>query len=419
MRKIRTEFMAVLGISIMLSSCGSILFGGRQKVRIHSNPPGATVIMNGKETGKQTPCVLHVRRRQLASRHNVKNEINYILKKNGYEDYYYKDYRNLAMFFPLVGFCCGVMPGIIDLSVGSHLHYTKDVHCTLKPQKNKIPAYGKNSELKIVEVESDVDKNIPEIRRKNNNRIALIIGNEDYKSFNPALKTEANVDYAVHDAEIFAKYANKTLGVPSENIILLKNAKVIEMHRAIEKINKISSILKDKTEIVVYYAGHGFPDESNKEPYLIPVDVSATDLKFAISLRYFYNKITENNPKRITVFIDACFSGGARNQGLIAARAVKIKPKNEQIKGNIVVFTAGSGDETALGYKEKQHGLFTYFLLKKMQESKGKFDLKDMANYINEKVGVKSILVNGKPQTPQINISPTITDNWAKWNFYK
>jgi len=61
----------------------------------------------------------------------------------------------------------------------------------------------------------------------------------------------------------------------------------------------------------------------------------------------------------------------ARNQGLISARGVKIKPKENALNGNFVVFAATNEDQTAMSYKEKGHGVFTYFLLKKLQATKG------------------------------------------------
>ena len=63
--------------------------------------------------------------------------------------------------------------------------------------------------------------------------------------------------------------------------------------------------------------------------------------------------------------MDACFSGSRRENGMIvSARGVAIKPKKDIVTGNVVVFSAADGSETAYPYKEKGHGLFTYFLLK-------------------------------------------------------
>jgi len=113
--------------------------------------------------------------------------------------------------------------------------------------------------------------------------------------------------------------------------------------------------------------------------------------------------------------LDACFSGGARNQGLVAARGVRMKPKQDMLDGNVVVFTASSGEESSLPYKEKQHGIFTYYLLKKIQATKGNITYKELSDYLKKEVGVKSVLVNSKEQTPQTNVSPKAKTNWGEW----
>ncbi|MFO7829037.1 MAG: caspase family protein [Bacteroidales bacterium] len=263
----------------------------------------------------------------------------------------------------------------------------------------------------------DVDIIKPSGLKPDPYRYALIIGNEDYSSYQMGLKSESNVDFAVRDAEVFKEYATQVLGVPNENIIFLTNARAIQMHRALNKINMIANITKGKADIFFYYAGHGFPDEQTQEPYLIPVDVSGADLEFALKLNDVYTKLTEYPSLRVTVFLDACFSGGARNQGLVAARGVKVKPKENIFKGNMVVFSASSGDQSSLPYKEKQHGMFTYYLLKKLQDTNGNLTYKQLSDYLSEQVAVKSILINNKEQTPETNISVDLKNSWGNLKF--
>ena len=246
-------------------------------------------------------------------------------------------------------------------------------------------------------------------------RFALIIGNEDYNSYQVGLENEVNVDFAVNDATVFKEYAIKVFGIQKDNILFLTNARAIEMDNAIFKIRNIIKALNGKAEIIVYYAGHGFPDEKTKEPYLIPVDVTGTNLKFAVKLKDLYANLNEYPSKKITFFIDACFSGGARNLGLVSARGVKIKPKANQLSGNFIVMSASSANQSSLSYKEKHHGIFTYFLLQKLKETKGELTYKELSDFIVEQVGVKSAIINNKEQTPQINISPTVEEIWKDW----
>ena len=97
---------------------------------------------------------------------------------------------------------------------------------------------------------------------------------------------------------------------------------------------------------------------------------------------------------------------------LANARGVKIIPKDDIIKGNMIVFSAATGEETAYPYKEKEHGLFTYFLLKKLQDTKGNVDYQTLSGYIIENVKKQSIVVNQKSQTPQVNTSIAIQNTW-------
>ena len=282
-------------------------------------------------------------------------------------------------------------------------------------QKDINPTIIKNSIDNEKEIISDIDTAIPHVIREYPYRFALVIGNEDYSSQQSNLAPEVNVDFAERDANTFKEYALKVLNIPQTNLIYEINADAVSMQRAIKKLQLLIKNTNGKAEVFFYYAGHGFPDEKTKEAYLIPVNVSGSDLEYAIKLKDIYERLTEHPSKRITVFLDACFSGGARNQGLIAARGVKIKPKNNILNGNIIVFSASSGEQSALPYKEKYHGLFTYYLLKKIKETKGEINYYELYQYINEKVSLNSILKNNKEQNPTVNVSSDAQNNWKEW----
>ena len=261
---------------------------------------------------------------------------------------------------------------------------------------------------------SDIDNNIPYNNITIPDRIALIIGNENYSE---RLNAEINVDYARHDAEIFRKYALNTMGVEDRNLYFLLDATAGKMNREIDLVAELVKRIGDDAELIFFYAGHGFPDEVTKVPYLIPVDVDATNLGSAIKLSEIYKKFGESESKRITIFLDACFSGGGRNQGLLAARSVVIKPIDEELRGNMVVFAASTGFQSALPYHSEKHGMFTYYLLKKIKDTEGNITYGELADYLKETIGIESLRENRKPQDPQVNVSPAVQDVWAEWKF--
>ena len=161
-----------------------------------------------------------------------------------------------------------------------------------------------------------------------------------------------------------------------------------------------------------YYAGHGLPDESTHTPYLIPVDVNGSNLFSAIKLSDLYKKFGETGGKRITIFLDACFSGGGRESGLLTARSVKIKPSDEIIGGNMVVYSATKGEQSALPYNSEKHGLFTFYLLKKLQETSGNLSYGELADYLSKTVSINSLKINQKEQDPEVVVSLDVLAVW-------
>jgi hypothetical protein len=65
-------------------------------------------------------------------------------------------------------------------------------------------------------------------------------------------------------------------------------------------------------------------------------------------------------------------------------------------------------------YRDKQHGFFTYFLLKKLKESRGEATYQELFDYVQRSVGKESGLIS-KPQTPEVQVSPSVREVWKKW----
>jgi hypothetical protein len=254
---------------------------------------------------------------------------------------------------------------------------------------------------------SDIDVNIPVTYQRNDNTFAVIIGNEDYAN-------EIKVKYAKNDAKTFYNYSLRTLGIPKENIRYSENATFGKMLGEIDWLKSVAKAYQGKAKLLFYYAGHGMPDESSKSAYLLPVDGDASTTRTAIKVEELYAALSEFPVQQATVFLDACFSGAARDGMLASGRGVRIMPKADAPKGNLVIFTAVSGDETAHPYDEKQHGLFSYYLIKKLQETKGDINFQELSKFVTTKVNQQSV-VTGKEQNPTVNVSPAVQATWGNW----
>ena len=284
--------------------------------------------------------------------------------------------------------------------------------------KNAPDFYAKIGETELSKYmkaykEVDVDDDIPIVVKKNEKVFAVVIANEKYQM-------EKAVQYAKNDGRVFAEYCRKTLGLPEKNIHYVTDATLNNLKYELKWLQNVMKVYRGEAKVIFYYAGHGIPDEQNKNGYLLPIDGYGSDVTTGYALDDLFKTLGNMPSKSVTIFLDACFSGAKRDGDMLAStRGVAIKVKQNAPQGNMVVFSAAQGDETAYPYNEFAHGLFTYYLLKKLQETKGDVTLGELGDYVKTKVEQQSIVVNGKLQSPSIMSAPLIGNDWKSWKLNK
>lgn len=251
-------------------------------------------------------------------------------------------------------------------------------------------------------IDSDVDINIPQISKTNLNTYALIITNENYDY-------EQYVPYAENDGTIFTKYCQRTLGIPEKNIHTVNNVSLNMMKREIDWL--ISTVAAQNGEkVIFYYSGHGVPSDNQSTSFLLPKDGYAKNPTTGYDLAELNKEFEKLNAECI-VLLDACFSGVKKQGGmLVESKGVAIRPKEVKPSNNTITISACQGTETANVYEVQKHGLFTYFILKKLQESEGKVSLDELFNYVKNNVIKTSLKIHDKQQTPSISCGDKVQD---------
>jgi len=240
------------------------------------------------------------------------------------------------------------------------------------------------------------------------NSVAAVIGVEKYEHL-------IDAPYAADDAEVMKEYFTQRLGV--DEVVLFKDSEVSglffddvfnpdngELQRA---------IIKGKTELFVYYSGHGVPNKDGSAVYLFPSDGKVHRLdKQGYDLQTLYANLNKLDTKHTTVILDACFSGASRSsskiktENLVAHKGVGIRIiKPWLMYPNFTVINSSSGVETSLGFDQSQTGLFTYYFALGLQgkaDANGdlKVTLGELKTYVTDNVKEMSRKISGL-QTPQ------------------
>lgn len=249
-------------------------------------------------------------------------------------------------------------------------------------------------------VVSEVDKNIPKTKKQDENTFAVIIANENYNDF--------IVPSATNDGKIFKEYCKQTFGIPSENILYYEDATINNLYAVVKRLKDLAEVYDEGCKIIFYYAGQGVTDEQTKEMYLLPSDGT---LKAITSTCYSISKLykeigTLQNVEEALFLIDAPFNGMTReNKPLVQARSVAIKSSPNKVAGNTIAVEAAAEGETAHVYSKQNHGLFTYYLLKALQDNKANKSIMELMPDVVKNVKEFSTRDIKVPQNLQIKSS--------------
>lgn len=139
-----------------------------------------------------------------------------------------------------------------------------------------------------------------------------------------------------------------------------------------------------------------------------------SNISTALAMNNLADNLGAIDSKITLVLLDACFSGAIRSGGMISSErgvALKVKPQTVN-RGNTIFISASKDDQTAAKYEDQYHGLFTYFLLKNLQLSKGQSTIGELVDDVTNNVNRVSVIANNKSQTPAVTASPAIIGNW-------
>ncbi len=270
------------------------------------------------------------------------------------------------------------------------------------PQKEKIElATG---------LSVDVDMNIPQGQKAGKYDVAVVIGNRNY-----AAAGSDDVEFAGRDAQVMREYLTRTMGHDPSMILYAEDAALSKFNEFFgsERSHKgklFRFVKPGVSKVFVYYVGHGAPDLETGDAYFVPVDASLQDLKSnGYRLQTFYDNLAKIPAKKITVVLDACFSGNSMKGMLfknISPTLVKVK-KEYRGPQNAVLMTSAAVDQVSGWYPEKRHSLFTYFFLKGLQgdadaNKDGKITVGEMDAFVKEHVPYMARRLTGNEQNPVV-----------------
>lgn len=252
------------------------------------------------------------------------------------------------------------------------------------------------------EIIADVD--IPQKTSMNNpDAVGVVIGVEAYQYV-------ADATYAYNDAEVFREYLADTLGFKKSRIKLATNSKATqaELSKLLGPNGWIArNVISKKSDVVVYFSGHGIPDAKTKKTGLLPFDVDP-NYSVGLTLESLYKTLGNLDARSVTVFLDACFSGQGREKQILLAdtRGIQVVPIESNIPNNVTVFSAATAGQVSGPIKNKEHGLFTYYVLKGLSgdadaNKNRELTTTELGEYVHEKVKAFAAL-NDREQTPEL-----------------
>lgn len=233
--------------------------------------------------------------------------------------------------------------------------------------------------------------------------VAVVVGLGRYREKNiPAVK------YATRDAEVMARYLQNVGGVAAGDMKVLTDDGATRSDLEAYVEDWLPRRVKPESTVFFYYAGHGAPDPTGKEAFIVPFEGHPDFPAKLYPLNRLYAALAKLPAKAVVVMLDSCFSG-AKGRGVSqeGARPLVSLQETSGLDPKIAVLTGASGTQVTSDFDKAEHGLFTYFLLKGMRgdadaDRDGTVTLGELYPFVRGRVSERASRDLNRDQTPAL-----------------
>lgn len=163
---------------------------------------------------------------------------------------------------------------------------------------------------------------------------------------------------------------------------------------------------QENDTILVYFAGHGF--ERGGINYVLPADARIDVISdTAITIGWIKDTLSESLAKKKMLVIDACHAGAKIGRATSVPMTRSFEEELYQQSEGFAILGSCKMDQVSYDFDEKNHGVFSYFLLEGLKGSAdgnqdGIITVPDANNYIAAKTR-EWCLKTGLQQTPTLS----------------
>jgi hypothetical protein len=231
-----------------------------------------------------------------------------------------------------------------------------------------------------------------------------VIGNNDYKYVN-------KLQTAVNDADAVAQMLADTYGFKTN---ILHNA---TRDQVITAMSGYRRTLPQNSNLLIYYAGHGYLDRQADEAYWFPVDAQSDNPDHWISANDITSAIRSIPSMHILIISDSCYSGALmrdveptvrpEENSAYIAKMLASKSRNLMSSGGVEPVADGGGGAG--------HSIFANALLESLSQMEEKeFTAADLFQKF-----VKRGVAGRSRQVPQYSFIRDSGDEFGDFIFYR
>jgi hypothetical protein len=211
---------------------------------------------------------------------------------------------------------------------------------------------------------------------------ALVIGNEAYRNFTPLRSPLA-------DANAMASVLGRDYGFIVRS---LHNATRYEMLSALSRLRREAT---ENDHVLIYYAGHGYLDETTSRGYWLPIDAERDNVANWVSTNDVTDVLAGLQARHALILADSCFSGSLlRSDPTVEIDERQSLLRKLAARRSRSIMTSG-GLEPVVDNGAGKHSIFAAALLKALSSNRQPLEAGRLFVEIRDRVALNAA------QTPQ------------------